>query len=59
MLTLVTILTGAGPEQDSVHGVAGPEAQALLVEAKMRCGGCGAKVRLKLLFCGISRSRHP
>ena len=32
------------PRQDSVAVSVGPEALAALAAAKMRCGGCGAKV---------------
>ena len=32
------------PKQDAVAAAAGPEAIRALTGAKMRCGGCGAKV---------------
>ena len=42
------------PKQDAVAAAAGPEAIRALTGAKMRCGGCGAKV------CGdqLPRSSH-
>ena len=49
----------AALDQDSVAAAAGPEAVVALEAAKMRCGGCGAKVRSAVvllghvLFCGI------
>lgn len=49
--------TGAGTEQQAVPpalSAAGPEAVALLAEAKMRCGGCGAKVGGVMCFIVLS-----
>lgn len=36
----------SAPKEDAVAAAAGPEAMQALTAAKMRCGGCGAKVAL-------------